>query len=61
MKLADLPRGSLFALMLIIVGALLFLDNLGIVPIQDIRAYWPIFIVIFGVHILDRRQSRAAM
>jgi predicted membrane protein len=61
MKLADLPRGSLFALMLIIVGALLFLDNLGIVPIQDIRAYWPIFIVIFGVQILDRGRSRIAI
>jgi predicted membrane protein len=61
MKLADLPRGSLFALMLIIVGALLFLDNVGIIPIQDIRAYWPIFIVIFGVHILDRRQGRTGI
>jgi predicted membrane protein len=61
MKLADLPRGSLFALMLIVVGALLFLDNVGILPIQDIRAYWPIFIVIFGVQILDRRQSRTAI
>lgn len=61
MKLADLPRGSLFALMLIVVGALLFLDNVGILPIQDIRAYWPIFIVIFGVQMLDRRQSRTAI
>jgi predicted membrane protein len=61
MKLADLPRGSLFALMLIVVGALLFLDNVGIIPIQDIRAYWPIFIVIFGVQLLDRRQSRTAI
>jgi predicted membrane protein len=61
MKLDDLPRGSLFALMLIVVGALLFLDNVGILPIQDIRAYWPIFIVIFGVHLLDRRQGRTAI
>jgi predicted membrane protein len=61
MKLADLPRGSLFALMLIVVGALLFLDNLGVLPIQDIRAYWPIFIVIFGVQILDRGRSRTAL
>ncbi len=61
MKLADLPRGSLFALMLIVLGALLFLDNVGILPIPDIRAYWPIFIVIFGVHLLDRRQGRTAI
>lgn len=58
MKFADLPRGSLFALMLIVVGALLFLDNLGILPIQDIRAYWPFWIVIWGVHLLDRRRSQ---
>jgi predicted membrane protein len=58
MNFADLPRGSLFALMLIVGGALLFLDNLGILPIQDIRAYWPIWIVIWGVHMLDRRKSR---
>ena len=58
MNFADLPRGSLFALTLIVAGALLFLDNLGLLPIQDIRAYWPIWIVIWGVHILDRRRSR---
>ncbi len=58
MNFADLPRGSLFALMLIVAGALLFLDNLGILPIQDIRAYWPIWIVIWGVHMLDRRRGQ---
>jgi predicted membrane protein len=57
MNLTNAPRGSLFALMLIIAGALLFLDNLGILPIHDIRAYWPIFIVMFGVHILDSRRG----
>jgi predicted membrane protein len=60
MNFAELPRGSLFALMLIVAGALLFLDNLGILPIQDIRAYWPIWIVIWGVHILDRRRGQVA-
>jgi predicted membrane protein len=58
MNLSDMPRGSLFALMLIVAGALLFLDNLGILPIQDIRAYWPIWIVVWGVHVLDRRRSQ---
>jgi predicted membrane protein len=61
MNLTNAPRGSLFALMLIIVGALLFLDNLGILPIQDIRAYWPIWIVIWGVSILDRWRSPVAI
>ena len=58
MNFADLPRGSLFALMLIVAGVLLFLDNLGVLPIQDIHAYWPIFIVIFGVQILDNRRGK---
>jgi predicted membrane protein len=57
MNFADLPRGSLFAMMLIVAGALLFLDNIGVLPIQDIHAYWPIFIVIFGVQILDNRRG----
>ncbi len=60
MNFADLPRGSLFALMLIVAGALLFLDNLGILPIQDIRAYWPIFIVIWGVSMFDRMRNPVA-
>ena len=58
MNVNNVLSGSLFALMLIVAGALLFLDNFGVLPIQDIHAYWPIFIVIFGVQILDTRRSR---
>jgi predicted membrane protein len=61
MNLGNAPRGSLFALLLIVAGALLFLDNLGILPIEDIRAYWPIWIVVWGVYILDRRKSPVAI
>jgi predicted membrane protein len=60
MNLTKTPRCSLFALMLIAAGALLFLDNLGILPIQNIRAYWPIWMVIWGASILDRRRSQVA-
>ena len=59
MNFDNLPRGSLFALMLIIAGAVLFLDNLGILPIRDIHAYWPIFLVIWGVSMFDRMKSPA--
>jgi predicted membrane protein len=61
MNFADLPRGSLFALMLIAAGVVLFLDNLGILPIRDIGAYWPVFIVIWGASILDRWRSPLAV
>ncbi len=57
----ELPRGSVFALLLIIAGAVLFLDNLGIVPIQNVQAYWPIFIVFFGASMLERWKSPVAV
>jgi predicted membrane protein len=60
MNFDNLPRGSLFALMLIMAGAALFLDNLGILPIRDIRAYWPIFIVFWGVSMFERMKSPVA-
>ena len=61
MKFSDLPRGSLFALMLIVAGAALFLDNLGIFPIRNIGAYWPIFIIVWGVWTLDRWRNPIAL
>jgi predicted membrane protein len=61
MNLTKAPRGSVFALMLIVAGALLFLDNLGILPIRDIGAYWPIFIVVWGASILERWRSPVAI
>lgn len=60
MNFDNLPRGSIFALLLIIAGAALFLDNLGILPIQDISAYWPIFIVFWGVSMFERMRSPVA-
>jgi hypothetical protein len=60
MNLSNVPRVSLFAVMLIVAGALLFLDNLGLLPIPDIRAYWPLWMVIWGVTILDRRRNLVA-
>jgi predicted membrane protein len=61
MSLSNLPRGSVFALLLIVAGALLFLDNIGVLPIQNIQAYWPIFIVFWGASILERWRSPLAV
>jgi predicted membrane protein len=57
MNLSNLPRGSLFALLLIVAGGLLFLDNLGFVPLGDIRAYWPLWMVVWGIFIMDKTRS----
>ncbi len=49
--------GSVFALILIVAGALLFLDNLGLLPINNIGAYWPLALVAWGLTIIERRRS----
>lgn len=50
-------RGSIFALILIVAGVLLFLDNLGLLPIQNMRAYWPLALVVWAVAIVERRRG----
>jgi predicted membrane protein len=51
------PRGSLVAVILIVAGALLFLDNLGLLPIQNIGAYWPLALVAWGLTIFERKRT----
>jgi hypothetical protein len=51
------PRGSLVAIVLIVIGALLFLDNLGLLPVQHIGAYWPLLVVAFGLTIFERKRT----
>jgi len=55
------PRGTFFALALIVAGAFLFLDNLGIVPIEDIGAYWPLALVVYGFGTLWYRRGPMAL
>lgn len=40
---------AFFAIFLIAVGVLLFLDNIGLIPIRNIWNYWPLFIVAGGL------------
>jgi hypothetical protein len=51
------PRRAFFAVMLIIAGALLFLDNLGVLPVRNLSAYWPVLLVVYGLSILIWRRS----
>lgn len=51
------PRGTLFAVALILAGTILFLDNLGIVPIQNLGAYWPAALVLYAMGMLYYRRT----
>jgi predicted membrane protein len=53
----NFPRGSFVAVGLIIIGALLFLDNLGLLPIHNIGDYWPLLVVAWGVTIFERKRT----
>jgi hypothetical protein len=54
-------RGSIFALILILAGVLLFLDNLGLLPIQNIRAYWPLLPIAWALAVIERRRGAHAI
>jgi predicted membrane protein len=51
------PRGSLVAVILIVIGGLLFLDNLGLLPIHNIGDYWPLAVVAWGLTIFERKRN----
>jgi predicted membrane protein len=59
-SVSNAPRGTLFAALLIGAGALLFLDNIGVIGIRDPGAYWPVWMIAVGVLILDRRRGKIA-
>jgi len=49
-------HGLFFGAIVVAVGCLLLLDNLGIVRFHDIWQYWPVLLVAFGVaRIVDSR------
>jgi hypothetical protein len=53
--------GSAFALILIVMGTLLFLDNLGVLPIRHIESYWPLALVVWGGLIIEHRRNAHAI
>lgn len=61
MSLANQPRGTLFAVALIVAGAILFLDNIGVLPIDNIGAYWPLAFVLYGLGLALRRTTATSL
>ena len=61
MSLANQPRGTLFAVALIVAGAILFLDNIGVLPIDNIGAYWPLAFVVYGLGLAMRRTTPTSL
>jgi len=55
------PRGSLLGLLLILAGALLFLDNIGLLPIAKVEVFWPVSLIAVGIFAVDRRRTLIAM
>ena len=52
-------RSPGFALILIVAGVLLFLGNLGILPIRNIWQYWPVVLIAIGFsRLLHRNDAR---
>jgi predicted membrane protein len=50
-------HGLFFGAIVVAVGCMLLLDNLGIVRFHDIWQYWPVLLVAFGVaRIVDSRS-----
>jgi predicted membrane protein len=54
-------HASFTALVLIFIGALLFLDNLGLLPFANVGAYWPLAISAYGVALLTRARNLSCM
>jgi len=52
---------SIGAIILIAIGAVLFLDNLGLVPFANIRAYWPLAISAWGIALLTRSHTSCGL
>ncbi len=50
-------NASIGAIILIAIGAVLFLDNLGLVPFANIRDYWPLAISAWGIALLSRNHG----
>lgn len=54
-----LGAGAIVGLMLIMGGTLLFIDNLGILPMDVTDAFWPVVLLVFSGIGLYRTQSVA--
>ncbi|MGH9398490.1 MAG: LiaI-LiaF-like domain-containing protein [Terriglobia bacterium] len=46
------------AVVLIALGILFLLDNLGIHVFSDVGRFWPVLLIIFGIFLLERKMKR---
>lgn len=60
MNFANQARRTLFAVALIVAGAILFLDNIGVLPVRNIGAYWPVAFVVYGIGLALCRTTATA-
>lgn len=51
---ANLPVGPVI---LIVIGVLFLLDNLGLLPLSDVLRYWPLLLIVLGVYLLYARLN----
>lgn len=51
-------RGPVGAALLIGLGVLFLLDNLGIPVIHQLGRFWPVLLIVFGLLLLQRRRGR---
>lgn len=48
--------GIFFGAIVVAIGCLLLLDNLGIFRFRDIWQYWPVLLIVWGIsHVIDSR------
>jgi uncharacterized membrane protein YhaH (DUF805 family) len=53
-------RGTFWPIVLIVVGSLLLLSNLGILPLGELKAllarWWPLILILIGVFSLLKKS-----
>jgi hypothetical protein len=54
-------RGVFLAMSLILAGIVLFLDNLGVLPINNLGAWWPTGFILYGFGVLYQRRSASGL
>jgi len=56
--LGDVHWGLAWGLILVLVGAALLLDHMGITPVQNLYRLWPLLLVLFGVMNISTHSAR---
>jgi len=57
--LGDVHWGLAWGLILVLVGATLLLDHMGVLPFQNLYRLWPLLLVLFGVMNISTHSGRS--